>query len=71
MSKESEDVVIAEGAIYVKDHNPVIIQKIVTALQSPDWIGGIFTKAAKSGDLKGSIDGTVSFDAIHWNHPDR
>ncbi|MFX6067006.1 hypothetical protein ABTE92_19070, partial [Acinetobacter baumannii] len=19
----------------------------------------------------GSIDGTVSFDAIHWNHPDR
>lgn len=71
MSKESEDVVIAEGAIYVKDHNPVIIQKIVTALQSQDWIGGIFTKAAKPGDLKGSIDGTVSFDAIHWNHPDR
>ena len=71
MSKESEDVVLAEGAIYVKDHNPVIIQKIVTALQSQDWIGGIFTKAAKPGDLKGSIEGTVSFDAIHWNHPDR
>ena len=71
LSKESEDVVIAEGAIYVKDHDPVVIQKIVTALQSQDWIGGIFTKASKPGDLKGSIEGTVSFDAIHWNHPDR
>jgi len=69
--KESEDVVVAEGAVYVKDHDMEMIKKIVSRLQSQEWIGGIFTKAAKPGDTKGVVEGTVSFDAIHWNHPDR
>ena len=30
---ESEDVVLAGGAIYVKDHNKELIQQIVSALQ--------------------------------------
>ena len=46
-------------------------KKIVLKLQAQQWIGSIFTKAARAGDAKGWIDGTVSFDAIHWNHPDR
>lgn len=71
IDKESEDVVIAEGAIYVQNHDPQKIKQIVASLQSQDWVGGIFTKASKPGDLKGSIEGTVSFDAIHWNHPER
>lgn len=69
--KESEDVVVAENAIYVKDHDPTIMQKIVSSLQAQEWVGGIFTKAVKAGDTKGIIPGTVSFDAIHWNHADR
>lgn len=69
--KESDDVVVVEGAIYVKDHNPVIIQKIVSALQAEEWVGGIFTRGKKSGDTKGSLEGTLSFDAIHWTHKDR
>src|SRR5690606_31744523 len=69
--KMSDDVVVAEGALYVKDHNPVVIKKIVTALQEANFIGAIFTKAAKPGDTKGWVDGTISFDAIHWNHPTR
>jgi predicted AlkP superfamily phosphohydrolase/phosphomutase len=67
----SEDVVVAEGAIYVKDHDEATIKKIVTKLQAQEWIGGIFTKAARTGDTKGWVDGTVSFEAIHWNHADR
>jgi len=67
----SEDVVVAEGAIYVKDHNAEVIKKIVTSLQQQEWIGAIFTKASKPGDLKGSVDGTLSFESIHWNHPIR
>lgn len=70
-SKESTDVVVAEGAVYVKDHNKQTIQKIVTALQSEPWVGAIFTKAVKEGDVAGSIEGTLSFDAVHWNHKDR
>ncbi|HTL10656.1 MAG TPA: alkaline phosphatase family protein, partial [Chitinophagaceae bacterium] len=70
-NKESEDVVIAEGAIYVKDHNEAVITSIVTALQAQPWVGSIFTKAATPGGNTGWVNGTVSFDAIHWNHPQR
>ncbi len=69
--KESEEVVVAEGAIYVQNHDMPTIKKIVTLLQAQDWIGAIFTRAAKPGDEKGIVEGTVSFDAIHWNHPSR
>lgn len=69
--KESEDVVVAEGAIYVKDHNADVIKKIVSALQAQQWVGAIFTKAKSKGDGKGVVDGTLSFESIHWNHPDR
>jgi hypothetical protein len=69
--KLSEDVVLAEGAIYVKDHNKEIIKKIVSALQEHEFIGAIFTKAAQNGGLQGWVPGTLSFDAIHWNHPTR
>ncbi len=67
----SDDVVLAGGAIYVKDHNRELIKKIVLALQQQDWVGGIFTPAAKAGDAKGWVPGTLSFDAIHWSHAER
>jgi arylsulfatase A-like enzyme len=69
--KESDDVVVAEGAIYVKDHDEKKIKKIVSLLQAQEWVGPIFTKALKKGALKGKIEGTLSFDVIHWNHPER
>jgi Type I phosphodiesterase / nucleotide pyrophosphatase len=69
--KESEDVVVAEGAIFVKDHNEEMIKKIVAALQQQEWVGALFTKGKKPGDMKGSIEGTLSFESIHWNHVDR
>lgn len=70
-SKESEDVVVAEGGIYVQHHDKDKIQKIVSRLQSQEWVGGIYTKATKPGDVKGFIDGTLSYEAIHWNHNGR
>jgi predicted AlkP superfamily pyrophosphatase or phosphodiesterase len=66
--KESGDVVVADGAVYVSDHNPETIQKIVTALHKEEWVGAIFSRPAKKGDLKGSVPGTLSYDAIHYNH---
>ncbi|MGV3685755.1 MAG: alkaline phosphatase family protein [Daejeonella sp.] len=67
----SDDVVLAGGAIYVKDSNRELISKIVLALQQQEWVGGIFTPARKAGDTKGWVPGTLSFDAIHWDHPER
>ena len=69
--KTSDDVVLADGSVYVKDHNPEVIQKIVSLLQDQPWIGAIFTRPVKPGSDKGQIAGTLSFDAIHWNHPQR
>jgi len=63
--------VVAEGAIYVRDHNAEVIQKIVSALQAQEWVGPLFTKGKNPGDTKGIIPGTLSFEVIHWNHPER
>lgn len=68
-SRDSDDVVVAEGAIHVKDHDPALIRQIVTALQRETWAGAIFTKSAKPGNLNGFVKGTLSFDAIHYAHP--
>jgi len=67
----SDDVVLAGGAVYVKNHDQKVIQNIVSALQEQEWAGAIFTKSKKVGELKGTIDGTLSFESIHWNHSSR
>jgi len=69
--KESTEVVVAEGAIYVKDHDEKTIKNIVAALQEQEWVGGVYTKAVKEGAVKGFVEGTLSFEAIHWDHPKR
>lgn len=67
----SEDVIVTEGAIYVKDHNNEVIRKIVTSLQAQEWVGALFTKASSPGAMKGTVEGTLSFESIYWNHPER
>ena len=67
-SEPNEDIVVADGAIYVKNHELPVIKKIVETLQQQDWVGPIFTKAKKPGDIKGTVAGTLSFESIHWNH---
>ncbi|MGC4035534.1 MAG: alkaline phosphatase family protein [Chitinophagaceae bacterium] len=67
----SQDVIVADGAIYVKDRDEKTIAAIVKSLQQQEWIGAIFTKGKNIGDMEGSIPGTLSFESIHWNHPER
>jgi hypothetical protein len=70
-SNASEDVVVAEGAIYVKDHEPEAVKKIVAALQKEEWVGALFTQARPNDATQGWVDGTLSFASIHYNHPTR
>ncbi|WPU94077.1 alkaline phosphatase family protein [Mucilaginibacter sabulilitoris] len=67
----SDDVVMADGAIYVKNHDKETIKKIVAVLQEQKNVGPVFTKGTKKGDLKGWVEGTLSFESIHWDHPTR
>jgi predicted AlkP superfamily pyrophosphatase or phosphodiesterase len=69
--KDSDDVVVAEGGIYIKNHDPNVIKNIVTALHKQEWVGAIFTKAQKKGAMQGWVKGTLSFDAIHYDHAKR
>lgn len=61
-------IVSGGGAIYVRDRDRTAINGIVSALQRTDGIGAIFTPAAAPGSLEGRLPGTLSFDAIRWNH---
>lgn len=70
-NKDSDEIIVAGGALYVKNHDVNLIQKTVSLLQSENWVGAIFTKGEKKNDLKGFIPGTLSFESIHWNHPER
>lgn len=57
-----------DGAIYVRDHDRTDIALIVRALQGASRVGAIFTAPATEGSLDGWAPGTLSFDAIRWNH---
>jgi len=65
----SNDVVVAEGAIYLKQGgNPARIAAIVAELQRRPEVGAIFTRGAGKGAPAGSVAGTLSFDSIRWSH---
>jgi predicted AlkP superfamily pyrophosphatase or phosphodiesterase len=64
----SDDVVVAGGVVYVKDHEPEKIRRIVELFQRTDWIGAVFTRAKSPGSPEGEIAGTLSYDLLKWDH---
>ncbi|MBA2356788.1 MAG: alkaline phosphatase family protein [Acidobacteria bacterium] len=61
-------VVASGGAIYVRDNDEPTVTGIVRALQQTRGIGAIFTRAITPGALDGVVPGTLSFDAVRWQH---
>ncbi len=58
-----------DGAIYIRDHDPAAIAHLVTVpSKAQGRVGAIFTAPATRGSLDGWAPGTLSFDAIRWNH---
>ena len=64
----SPRVVADEGAIYVRDGDQTTVAAIVAALQRTPGVGAIFTKANSRQLLDGGVPGTLSFDAVRWDH---
>jgi len=64
----SPRLVADDGAIYVRDDDQATIATIVAALQRTPGVGAIFTRAKARQLLDGSVPGTLSFDAIRWDH---
>jgi predicted AlkP superfamily pyrophosphatase or phosphodiesterase len=73
MPDGSKDIVIAEGAIYLRSANdPSRVAAIVAALQQRPEIGAIFTRpkpGSRPEAAEGVVPGTLSFDVVRWNHP--
>jgi arylsulfatase A-like enzyme len=69
MADGTKDVVVAEGAIYVRGGaTPARVNAIVAALQRRPEVGAIFTRPAAIG-YEGVAPGTLSFDVARWSHP--
>jgi predicted AlkP superfamily pyrophosphatase or phosphodiesterase len=64
----SPSIVLGGGAIYVRDHDRITIASIVSGLQKTNGVGAIFMPAASPSSMDGQLAGTLSFDAIRWNH---
>jgi hypothetical protein len=69
MADGTKDIVVAEGAIYLRAGEPTRVNAIVAALQRRPEVGAIFTRAAVNGGREGIAPGTLSFDLARWNHP--
>jgi arylsulfatase A-like enzyme len=69
MPDGSKDIVVAEGSINLRGgSDPGRVAAIVAALQKRPEVGAIFTRPVTSGDAKGVVPGTLSFDVARWNH---
>src|SRR6185295_5403383 len=56
----SDDIVVAEGAIYLKRADKARLSAIVAALQKRPEVGAIFTRTG--------ADGTLPFTVARWDH---
>jgi arylsulfatase A-like enzyme len=68
MDDGSKDIVVVEGAIYLR-RNKERIPAIVAALQRRPEVGAIFTAPRPRATAEGVVPGTLSFDVARWNHP--
>ena len=69
MADGSKDIVVAEGAIYLRSgSDPARVVAIVAALQKRPEVGAIFTRPVTNGRAEGTVPGTLSFDVARWNH---
>ena len=62
------DVVVAGGAIHVNEGGEGRVREIVHVLQETDWVGPIFTRGVDASTTDGSVEGTLAFSTIAWNH---
>jgi arylsulfatase A-like enzyme len=70
MQDGSKDIVVAEGAIYLRSPAAKArVSEIVAMLKRRTEVGAIFTRAASPGGMEGMLPGTLSFDVARWNHP--
>lgn len=60
--------IIGGSQLYVQKGGDEKIRRIVRALQEIEWVGALFTRAAAPGSADGFVPGTLSFDAIHYQH---
>ncbi len=70
--KESDDVLVIGGAIYARDHQRRYYQEDRIGLcRRRNGSVPFSPKGKKPVIQKGVVEGTLSFESIHWDHPER
>ena len=69
MPDGSKDLVVAEGAIYLRRPDSARVAAIVAELQRRPEVGAIFTRPAGRDQANSVVPGTLSFDVARWTHP--
>jgi hypothetical protein len=64
----SPRIVTSGGAIYIRDDDTATVSAIVSVLQRTPGIGAIFARGPRAGSFDGRVPGTLSFEAVRWNH---
>lgn len=62
------DLVRAGAGVYDLANDPARVRELVAALQASEGVGAIFTSPRQPRDLRGSVAGTLSFEAARWGH---
>jgi arylsulfatase A-like enzyme len=66
----SPDIVVAEGAIYLRGNpDAARVDALVAALQKRPEVGAIFTRPRQDGGFEGSTAGTLAMNVARANHP--
>ena len=66
----SPDLVVTEGAInFRRPVDAARLAAVVRQLQARPEVGAIFTAPDSPGSLRGVVPGTLSFNAVRWQHP--
>jgi arylsulfatase A-like enzyme len=60
--------VVGGNQLYVRSGGDEKILRIVRLLQETSWVGALFTRAKTPGGNEGFAPGTLSFDAINYQH---
>lgn len=66
-SSGSLDVVVAGGAVHVREGGEARVDSIVRVLQATDWVGAVFTRGDAASEL-GTRPGTLAFSTVGWDH---
>lgn len=62
------DATVVSNMVFLKRDDPVLLARVVEALQRDSEVGNVYTRPARPGSSEGRVAGTLSTAVIQWDH---